>query len=249
MKKVLDYLILVLIIGLMMIVSSCEKDIIEPVDEFVDLGGEVINDFDPIEYDNIDPFLSTPASGSKRVVNVVVLNYIPSKDGGVTVDQNTFPFRSDDGSYDPNLPVSEFKKWILGETIRVKKGIEEGSRYRGYNDETSDPYIGIKVVKYINVYQIPKVERELSQSRFAVDSTEAYYPDYHKLFEDLDMEDLVNNQDVKEIWFNRKSLSVPESNMSSPSSGDVSNGYYEQGYTWDPEYENRSRSVKNKIKL
>ena len=246
MKKVLDYLILVLIIGLMMIVSSCEKDIIEPVDEFVDLGGEVINDFDPIEYDNIDPFLSTPASGSKRVVNVVVLNYIPSKDGGVTVDQNTFPFRSDDGSYDPNLPVSEFKKWILGETIRVKKGIEEGSRYRGYNDETSDPYIGIKVVKYINVYQIPKVERELSQSRFAVDSTEAYYPDYHKLFEDLDMEDLVNNQDVKEIWFNRKSLSVPESNMSSPSSGDVSNGYYEQGYTWDPEYENNDLPIYDK---
>ena len=93
---------------------------------------------------------------------------------------------------------------------------------------------------------MPKIERQLSQSRFAVDSTEAYYPDYHKLFQDIDMADLVNNHDVKEIWFNRKSLSVPESNMSSPYSGDVSNGYYEQGYTWNSEYENNDLPVYGK---
>ena len=48
--------------------------------------------------------------------------------------------------------VKDFNKWILGETIRVKKGIEEGSRFRGYKTQ-SDPYIGIKVIKYINIYK------------------------------------------------------------------------------------------------
>ena len=60
------------------------------------------------------------------------------------------------------------------------------------------------------------------------------------------MEDLVNNQDVKEIWFNRKSLMVPESNMSSPNSGDISNGYYGQGYVWDNNYEDNDLPIYDK---
>jgi len=190
-----------------------------------------------VEYEEIHPFLAEPVLNSKRQINVIVLNYIPSKDNGYTVDQNTFPFRDDSGNYDPKLKVKDFKKWILGETIRVKKGIEEGSIFRGYKTN-NDPYIGIKVIKYINIYKIPKTERSLSQERFAVDSTEAYYPDYHKLFEDLKIKELVENENVKEIWFNRKSLSVPESNMSSPTSGDISNLYYEQGYQFNNDYEN-----------
>ena len=190
-----------------------------------------------VEYEEIHPFLTEPVLNSKRQINVIVLNYIPSKDNGYTVDQNTFPFRDDSGNYDPKLKVKDFKKWILGETIRVKKGIEEGSIFRGYKTN-NDPYIGIKVIKYINIYKIPKTERSLSQERFALDSTEAYYPDYHKLFEDLKIKELVENENVKEIWFNRKSLSVPESNMSSPTSGDISNLYYEQGYQFNNDYEN-----------
>ena len=189
-----------------------------------------------VEYEEIHSFLAEPALNSKSQINVIVLNYIPSRDNGYTVDQNTFPFRDDNGEYDTELKVKDFKKWILGETIRVKKGVEEGSRFRGYKTN-NDPYIGIKVVKYINIYKIPKIERVLSQERFAVDSTEAYYPDYHKLFEDLKIKELVENQNVKEIWFNRKSLSVPESNMSSPTSGDISNLYYEQGYEFNNDYE------------
>ena len=190
-----------------------------------------------VEYEEIHPFLAEPVLNSKLQINVIVLNYIPSKDNGYTVDQNTFPFRDDSGNYDPKLKVKDFKKWILGETIRVKKGIEEGSRFRGYKTN-NDPYIGIKVIKYINIYKIPKTERSLSQESFAVDSTEAYYPDYHKLFEDLKIKELVENENVKEIWFNRKSLAVPESNMSSPTSGDISNLYYGQGYQFNNDYEN-----------
>jgi hypothetical protein len=182
--------------------------------------------YQPIQFDKVDEFLSTPAFGAKLIIPVVVINYIPSKDKGKTLDQTTFPFRNDRGDFDPNLPVSEYKKWLLSGDIRTKAGIEEGSKFRN----STTPYVGIKVIRYINVYEIPKIERKISESRFAIDSTEAYYPDYKKLFKELNIEDLVNNQGVKEIWFNRKSLCVPETNMSSPSSKDISNGYYEQDY-------------------
>lgn len=129
MKKVLDYLILVLIVGLMMIVSSCEKELLEPDDVSIVIEEEEIDtNFNPIEYDEVDPFLSTPAEDAVRVVNVVVLNYIPSKDQGVTLDQHTFPFRGDNNQLDMNLSVEEYKKWLLSSTVRVKHGVEEGSR-------------------------------------------------------------------------------------------------------------------------
>ena len=240
MMKIFDYLILVLYVGLLMFLASCEKDLI--VDDII-VEEET---YSPIEYDEIHEFLSTPIENSKRTINVVVLNYIPSYDKGKTLTQTTFPFSGDNGQIDYNLSVDEYKKWVLGETIRVKKGIEEGSRFRGYDGESSDPYIGINVIKYINVYEMPKIPRDITPEQFAVDSTEAYYPDYNKLFDDIGMEDLVNNQDVKEIWFNRKSLMVPESNMSSPNSGDISNGYYGQGYVWDNNYEDNDLPIYDK---
>jgi hypothetical protein len=181
--------------------------------------------YQPIQFDEVDKFLSTPASGAKLIVPVVIINYIPSKDKGKTLDQTTFPFRNDRGNFDPNLPVSEYKKWLLSNDIRTKASIEEGSKFRNYNNAAT-PYIGIKVIKYINVYEIAKIPRNMPPEVFATDSTEGYYPDYHDLFKKIGLDTLVNNYGVKEIWFNRKSLAVPESNMSSPTSGDVSNAYY-----------------------
>lgn len=217
--KNLYFLCVVMVIGL----YSCEKDILEPIDESTILNG-VDTSFNPIEYEDVDPFLSTPAVGSGRTVNVIVINYIPTNDKGKTLNQNTFPFNGDNG-LNKKLSVQEYKKWLLSTTVRVKHGIEQGTRFRGYKNG-SDPYIGIKVVKYINVYEMPKIARNMPQNLFAQDSTEGYYPDYHKLFESIGMDTLVNDYDVKEVWFNRKSLAVPESNMSSPTSGDVSNAYY-----------------------
>lgn len=227
MKKLLDYLVLVLIVGLMMFLSSCEKDYIEPLDDsiVIEEPSEVDTMWNPIEFEDIDPFLSTPAEDAHRVVNVVVINYIPTKDKGQTLDQYTFPWRGNNGQLDMDLPVSEYKKWLLTSTIRTKFAFEEGTKFRGYKSN-SRPSVGIKVLKYINVYEMPKIERQMPSNLFAVDSTEGYFPDYNKLFADIGMDTLVNNHDVKEVWFNRKSLAVPESNMSSPSSGDISNPYF-----------------------
>ncbi len=181
--------------------------------------------YTPIQFENVNEYLATPAVGAKLIIPVIIINYIPSKDKGKTLDQTTFPFRNDKGTFDPNLPVSEYKKWLLSNDIRTKAAIEEGSKFRNYKSATT-PYVGIKVIKYINVYEIAKVARTMPAESFAVDSTEGYYPDYFDLFKKIGLDTLVNNYGVKEIWFNRKSLAVPESNMSSPTTGDVSNAYY-----------------------
>ena len=196
---------------------SCDKD---EIDEILIENVE----WNPIQFVDVDPALSTPAQGFEKQINVVVINYVPTNDKGVTVNQNTFPFRGDKG-IDPNLSVEEYNKWVLSQNIRTKVGIEEGSKFRGFKN-SNDPYVGVKVLKYINVYEMPKIVREMPDNLFAIDSTEGYYPDYFKLFESIGLESLVNEHDVKEVWFNRKSLAVPESNMSSPSSGDISNAYY-----------------------
>ena len=211
------YFYLILILSFL----SCEKD---DLDELIveDVVEEI--QWSPIQFVDVDPALSTPAQGSEKQINVVVINYVPTNDNGVTVNQNTFPFAGDNG-VDPNLTVEEYNKWVLSQNIRTKVGIEEGSKFRGYKNN-NDPYIGINVLKYINVYEMPKIVREMPGDLFAQDSTEGYYPDYFKLFESIGLESLVNEHDVKEVWFNRKSLAVPESNMSSPSSGDISNAYY-----------------------
>ena len=211
------YFYLILILSFL----SCEKD---DLDELIveDVVEEI--QWSPIQFVDVDPALSTPAQGSEKQINVVVINYVPTNDNGVTVNQNTFPFAGDNG-VNPNLTVEEYNKWVLSQNIRTKVGIEEGSKFRGYKNN-NDPYIGINVLKYINVYEMPKIVREMPGDLFAQDSTEGYYPDYFKLFESIGLESLVNEHDVKEVWFNRKSLAVPESNMSSPSSGDISNAYY-----------------------
>lgn len=213
----------------LLIFSSCVKeDILLPKQpEVVNVTPAKVVEppYEPIQFDKVDEFLSTPAAGAKLIIPVVVINYIPSKDKGKTLDQTTFPFRNDNGTFDPNLPVSEYKKWLLSNDIRTKAAIEEGSKFRNYKNTTT-PYVGIKVVKYINVFEIKKIARTMPASTFAVDSTEGYYPDYYDLFKKIGLDTLVNNYGVKEIWFNRKSLAVPESNMSSPTTGDVSNAYY-----------------------
>src|SRR5210317_2087555 len=170
----------------MMFLSSCEKDYIEPLDDsiVIEEPSEVDTTWNPIEFEDIDPFLSTPAEDAHRVVNVVVINYIPTKDKGQTLDQYTFPWRGNNGQLDMDLPVSEYKKWLLTSTIRTKFAFEEGTKFRGYKSN-SRPSVGIKVLKYINVYEMPKIERQMPSNLFAVDSTEGYFPDYNKLFADI----------------------------------------------------------------
>mgnify|MGYP003634171086 FL=1 len=106
------YFYLILILSFL----SCEKD---DLDEFIieDVVEEI--QWSPIQFVDVDPALSTPAQGSEKQINVVVINYVPTNDNGVTVNQNTFPFAGDNG-VDPNLTVEEYNKWVLSQNIRTK---------------------------------------------------------------------------------------------------------------------------------
>jgi alpha-tubulin suppressor-like RCC1 family protein len=166
--------------------------------------------------ESVHPFLRRPATGSKLRVPVIIINYIPTHDG-IHVNQDWFPITDDSGEIVKNLRISDYKRWITANDIRTKFGIEEGSKFRGYQDSTATPYVGVQVLANFTFYDIPKRPTQ------SVDGSEGFRPDWKKIFAQIGMERLVNELGVKEVWFNQKSLAGDESNMSSPTTGDVSN--------------------------
>lgn len=184
------------------------------------------------EVTDFDPFLATPAAGASVIIPVVVINYLPTLDG-VNLDMNRAP---DDFYQLRYSTLEEAKQRIAGELKITKFGIEEGTRFRQYNSTVPvGPYVGIKVVKYFNFYELKMKEWKWNGTMKT--------PDYHDLFSMLEMRDLVDNQGVKEVWitmFNKDKFpsiengpyddpstyyGIPESNMSSPLTGDISNSH------------------------
>ncbi|MHA8067821.1 InlB B-repeat-containing protein [Aquirufa ecclesiirivi] len=180
---------------------------------------------------DFDVFLKTPMSSSSIVVPVVIISFLPTQDG-INLDMNLAP---DDYWELKNSTLQEAKNRFTGELKITKFGIEEGSRFRQFTtSQEVKPYAGFKVIKFFNVYEVEFTNYITGLKTF----------DYHKLFQKLGMDTLVNQYQVKEIWFNAfvkdKFPSVvnspyndpntyynfPESNMSSPITGDVSNSYY-----------------------
>ena len=182
-----------------------------------------------IEYVNV-PELK-PRSGTSIVVPVVVINYLPTNDG-VNLDMNRAP----DNYFNlQNSTLDRAKNKIKTDLIITKYGIEEGSKFRGFNNSSATPNVGIKVVKYYNIYEIKKV---MSADKIN------YFVDFNNMFSKLNLKDAINNLGAKEVWFSLRPLSSeypivksenlspenfqaggPESNMSSPTSGDVSNSW------------------------
>ncbi|MDF0694360.1 InlB B-repeat-containing protein [Aquirufa ecclesiirivi] len=180
---------------------------------------------------DFDVFLKTPMSSSSIVVPVVVISFLPTQDG-INLDMNMAP---DDYWELKNSTLQEAKNRFTGELKITKFGIEEGSRFRQFTtSQEVKPYAGFQVIKFFNVYEVEFTNYITGLKTF----------DYHKLFQKLGMDTLVNQYQVKEIWFNAfvkdKFPSVvnspyndpntyynfPESNMSSRITGDVSNSYY-----------------------
>ena len=182
------------------------------------------------EIKTIDSYLSTPANGSKIIVPIVVINYYATLNG-VDIDTKRQPSY---GSLDP-ITIENLKLKTIDELKLTKYGIEEGSKFRGFNNSSATPNVGLKVVKYYNVYEIKKV---MSADKIN------YFADFNNMFSKLNIKDAVNNLGAKEVWFSLRPLSSeypvvksenlspenfqaggPESNMSSPTSGDVSNSW------------------------
>ena len=184
-------------------------------------------------FEEIDPYLATPASGHLYHIPVVIMRFLPTKDG-INLDVNQAPDFWDLGE----MTLDELKTKIDIFDKRIKFMLEEGTKFRGYKNPSAVPSIGYQVVEYITIYeQTPKgaVNSHLG------DGTPLYSPDYHKIFERFNIEHYINNLGVKEIWiwmggvnsdfpcYDPK-LHKPEdfrnwweSNMSSPITGDISN--------------------------
>jgi hypothetical protein len=188
------------------------------------------------EIENVDlktlPFLTTPSNPNARIiVPVVVVNYYPTLNG-IDIDTKRAPGL---GTASP-ITVDGIKNKTVQFLNLTKYGLEQGSKFRGYNNQSQVSSVSFKIVKYINVYEIKKgmVDRI---------GGVVYQPEYIELFTKLNLKQLVENEDVKEVWFSLRPISneypvvkdslingitaanfinLPESNMSSPT-GDVSN--------------------------
>ncbi len=192
-----------------------------------------------LEFVPIDNRLKSTGRG-KLKVPVLIINYLPTNDGE-TLDMNRAP----DGYWDLfNSPLEKAKLKILEDKIVEKNAIEEGTRFRDYARNTTEPYINIDVVEFINVYEL-----DLTFWIKSVSNTQQFdlkTIDYYKLFKRLNIKNYVENKGIKEIWFTifpkdsypsvlKNNLAnietyygMPESNMSSPTSGDISNSYFNQ---------------------
>jgi hypothetical protein len=188
------------------------------------------------EIENVDlktvPFLTTPSNPNARIiVPVVVVNYYPTLNG-IDIDTKRAPGL---GTASP-ITVEGIKDKTVQFLNLTKYGLEQGSKFRGYNNQSQVSSVSFKIVKYINVYEIKKgmVDRI---------GGVVYQPEYIELFTKLNLKQLVENEGVKEVWFSLRPISseypvvkdslingitaanfinLPESNMSSPT-GDVSN--------------------------
>jgi hypothetical protein len=170
---------------------------------------------------------------SKIVVPVIVINYFPTVDG-INLDMIRAP---DDYWQYNNSTLDLVKNKTKRDLVITKNGIEEGTRFRDYGKGTIQNYAGIEVVKYFNVYEADYVD-------WFVDGTKKFKTfDNTKLFNKLGIKDYIENKGVKEIWITmfpvdgfpsvvnagnndpNNYFGVPESMMSSPITGNISNPF------------------------
>ena len=199
------------------------------------------------EIENVDlsslPFLTTPSNSSaKIIVPVVVVNYYPTLNG-IDIDTKRAP---GSGSLSP-ITIQSLKNRTIDYITLTKYGLEEGSKYRGYNNSTQLSNVSFKIVKFVNVYEIKRGMEGVPLATAGLQDklTPVFQPDYFDIFTKINLQNLVNDNGVKEVWFSLRPLSseypvvkdtltngltaanfinLPESNMSSPT-GDVSNSY------------------------
>ena len=189
------------------------------------------------------PFLTTPSNpNAKIIIPVVVVNYYPTLNG-IDIDTKR---ASGFGSTSP-ITIQNLKNRTIDYLTLTKFGLEEGSKFRGYNNSSQLSNVSFKIVKYVNVYELKRGLKD-KQDVYMSDQdklTPVYQPDYYDVFNKINLQSLVEGGGVKEVWFSlrpisseypvvRDSLSngitaanflnLPESNMSSPL-GDVSNSY------------------------
>lgn len=165
-------------------------------------------------------------------VPVIIINYFPTNDG-IFQDEKKGPT---DWNVYYNPTLEHMKEVILENVISTKNAIEEGTRFRDFGRNQIEKSVCINVEKYYNIFSLPLTKWESGDSR-------VNRVDWKKLFPILNIEEEINKNGVKEIWFggfqnfgasvikNDETVDksffwgIPESNMSSPLTGDISNSW------------------------
>jgi hypothetical protein len=161
------------------------------------------------EIENVDlsslPFLTTPSNTNARIiVPVVVINYYPTLNG-IDIDTKRAPGY---GSLSP-ITIQSLKNRTIDYITLTKYGLEEGSKYRGYNNSTQQSNVSFKIVKFINVYEIKRGMEGVPLATAGLQDrlTPVFQPDYFDIFTKINLENLVNKNGVKEVWFSLRPLS------------------------------------------
>ncbi len=186
-------------------------------------------------YEDIPEYLAQPAPDAVKIIPVVILRFFPTLDG----ENLDLRFASDFHELgDPS--IENMIKRIDQYDKNVKFMAEEATRFRGYKDENSRPYLGYKVVEYITVFEPTPGGGVVTHDE--KHHLPIYRPDWHPVFERFNMKHYIDDLGVKEIWiwdhwYGAEQLSFDpdfhdpihfrgpsESNMSnSPVTGDISN--------------------------
>jgi hypothetical protein len=187
-------------------------------------GPLLYNDY--VQEIKVEDYLSKPATGSKLIIPVIVIDWIPTENNVVLQSvKNNLKDYGDKVINDLN--EDDIYNWMTNNNYKTKYSIEEGSKFRAYSNPTATPYVGIQVVKHYKVHKWDLVNSPLNGRK---------QPNYKQIFDMIGLKDLVEQSGVKEVWINYPyfvdGLIVEESNMSSPkilsegSSADVSNSYH-----------------------
>ena len=176
-------------------------------------------------YQDIDPLIATPAECSKEEMKVVILCYFPTQDGVHLDAEETGPDLGG-GPY----PLNDIEDLVADNNIMMKHMLEERTKFRGYKNPDADPYLGYEVVDVVYVYEpMPRFLKVPFQGNIANGTIN--FMDVPKMAERFDFEDYVDNQDVDEVWIWGYHHDVPdgifgwESEMSSPTTGSISNSH------------------------
>lgn len=160
----------------------------------------------------INPNLANPAANALWEMPVVIIDFIPTVDG-VNVD----PVET--GATGSLVNMRNNLNRIQ---IQHKFMLEEGSRFRAYGSSAVQPSLGYRVVHKITIFE------KMPEGILDPGGNGSYFPDYDQILTRVNAQNFVNNLGVKEFWigmYHFGHISPVESNMASPTTGDISNSY------------------------
>jgi hypothetical protein len=150
---------------------------------------------------------SNNSASTTFVIPVLVIHFFPTNDSRIDVRVT--------GDWGESLAATRQK--TSRQTIEVITALEEGSRYRGFCDSNAVPGLKYQIAGSLEFLR-PMPTRPQSGHRVPM-------TDYRQIMTLVNIEDWVENRDVKEVWiwgYHGGKVDLWESNMSSRF-GDVSN--------------------------